>query len=94
MKSIKDFDLEIERHLKNLISWAKKEHPNKPFYIDITYWEDKDYRIELTHNNLPIRYIYSYHKSEKKYKAEIKKVVDTWHTEDLSEIIIKSDKFK
>ena len=86
MKTIKDFDLNISKPLKKLIEISKREHPNKDFYTKVIFWDDNDYKIELTHNNIPIRYIYSYKKLTNEYKSEVVKIITTHAEELISEI--------
>ncbi len=86
MKNIKDFDLKIEKHLKKLIELSKVEHSDKYFYTDVTYWDDGDFKIELIHNGMPIRYIYSYEKSNNEYRTEILKYEATHHWTPISNI--------
>lgn len=63
---LKDFDLEIKKPLEKLIALADKSFPCERWTIQVWFWMDGDYLIELTHNSR-VSHSFTYQKSKDRY---------------------------
>ena len=79
------FDFRIEKIVKKLMSIATKRFQNRHWYIKVTFWQDTDYRIELTSAWGDHSDVFEYHKSCKRirYYRKINKTSETVHEEIL-----------
>lgn len=69
----KNFDLKYEEHLRKLIAYANKTHPHRRWFVNITLWDDTDYKIEVRSSWGVNRYVYGYKKSLNKYFSDVTK---------------------
>lgn len=68
MIELLNFDLDISSKVQKLIQLAKDEGLDyRNFYIEVVFWQDTDYRIELTSSWGDYQDVFSYVKSTDKY---------------------------
>ena len=48
MLNIKQFDLQIQKPLTKMIKYINGKFPNRTWNMKVMYWEDGDYRIDLS----------------------------------------------
>lgn len=74
---LNDFDIDISKPLKKLINFAKKEvESSRSWLIDVLYWDDGDYRIELTSSWGKLRDVFLFKKSIGEYKHIVRQYGD------------------
>ena len=66
--SISDFDFEIKDKIKKLITEANKRFKDRNWLINVIFWSDGDYRIELKSSYGSRQDKIEYRKADDKYK--------------------------
>jgi hypothetical protein len=46
----REFDVNITEPIKKISDYIKKHFPTRCWHIEVTFWDDKDYRIEAVSN--------------------------------------------
>lgn len=63
------FDLDIEDSVNNLLKMAIKEYPNRSWTMEVIFWDDGDYAIELSTSWVGKHQIFKYEKDKNKYSS-------------------------
>ena len=79
------FNFDIQKHIDKLLEYAKSRFPDGPLFIEVKYWDDNDFLIEVHHSCNNIKHVFYYMDSIEKYYYEKRKVLSCRSWNNLQE---------